>query len=106
MQAYRYRTKRERQRGQQHTQETDHKILRVAPKLSIIAVEARLPISLVGPWPTFYGGILPLEICGNFAACLAGPGLGRYLILDAGRWRSGAAAPAIIGISQDLAPAS
>ena len=32
---------------------------------------------------------LPLEICGNFAACLADPGLGRCLILDAGRWRGG-----------------
>ena len=51
------------------------------PKLSIIAVEARLPNSLgVGPWPTFYGGILPLEICGNFAACLAWVGASFWML--------------------------
>ena len=32
---------------------------------------------------------LPLEICGNFAACLAMACLGRCLILDAGRWHGG-----------------
>ena len=65
------------------------------PKLSIIAVETRLPISLVGR-PMAYilrAAFLPLEICGNFAACLADPGLGRCLILDAGRWRSGGGGP-------------